>query len=861
MKKFLAVLLVLACLAPLAVSAETDTVSTQPFCLFNWESVEEGQYDNIYTAPFFWTAERVDYVISWNGANTPKDLAQKTAELFWTRPEGTRFIKFGFPARVYLYGSLENYVYMDKGIEKLVTWFEEFLTEFENCGGVLDGVILDTEIVDMGSWYLHQDAQEDPLVYNTIVSDPRYEAEIRPFLEERGFPFWENVTEYTPEIYSISPNLKDEKYKEAQAIWDRVMRNRISLYLDEAVCQPLWRHFPGALVSDYQSADRASWHKFLSDTGDNSYGALTAGGGNSIKVGNTSNGNVYHSRPSESFYKESGNVVYRTPYSYNEAIYESSAFNMTMWEINQFKNMYASTDNHKISAWLTSYNYGDKPLAYSAYTTEVVYHLGMLNPQPFLGYVVSSEVKDVPYEERLQVLDQQLNELNRVAGFADRKPIEVPANWNDSYLLSGMYANGRNIWRITPDTTQVSLEAFKVEGKDPTFSVNGKTIAFPGGKIIEDSKISAVGSCGYWVETAQDVSPVITTDKDRLANYPALLLDFEDSQEGTFDYNSGNPIGTWTFKWNKKTGSATNIVTQEGNKALAINGDVTLKSVLLPANITAGDSYAKNQAWEATITIPEGLSDQAVIRLFAYEGEGQEITDGGFKIENGKLFYATGAENEAFEVIYKKLTDIEPGTYVFRRAMDFNDPENFLSDFYLMDTEGKILASATGINSPVFSAITAIGFVTEGVEQAMLLDDYKLSVTGKATDFAIYDANTGIQETQTEEPRDTSTAYRLSWLNATGKTETAKIQAEIYEDGQLVETKILKEVTMEPGCDGVDTGIVQINGLQQVKVSLVTQAASKTSGADMTLLLILAAALLAAGGIVTFCIVKKKKKA
>ena len=388
MKKFFALLMTLAMLLPMALiqPAKAADVTSQPFYMFNWDTVTEGKYDNIYSSPFFWTAERVNYVISWDGANTPKGLAQKCKELFDTRPEGARFIKFGFPAGVYLKGHIENYIYMDKGVDKLVPWFEEFLTEFKAIGGELDGLILDTEIVDMGSWYLFGDSKDDPLVYNKIVTDPRYATEVRPLLEERGFLFYDNPTEYTPEIYSISRNMTGAKYDEARAIWDRVMRNRIGYYLDEAVCQPLWKYYPDALVSDYQSADRAGWHKFLSDTGDNSFGELTASGGNAEKVGNTSNHNVYHSRPSATFYKDpSGNIVFKNPFSYNDAIYEKSAFNMAMWEINQFKNIYASTDNKKLSAWLTSYNYGSKPLAYSAYTTEIIYHLGMLNPQPFLG--------------------------------------------------------------------------------------------------------------------------------------------------------------------------------------------------------------------------------------------------------------------------------------------------------------------------------------------------------------------------------------------------------------------------------------------------------------------------------------------
>ncbi len=818
MKRFFALLMALAMLLPLTLvqPANAADVASQPFIMFNWEEVTEGKYDNIYSAPFFWTAERVGFKISWNGASTPKDLAKKCKDLFDTRPEGGRFIKFAFPASIYLRYNIENYIYMDKGVDMLVPWFEEFLTEFKAIGGQLDGLILDTEITDMGSWYLYGDAKEDPLLYNKIVTDPRYATEVRPLLEERGFPFYENPTEYTPEIYSISRNMTGAKYDEARAIWDRVMRNRIGYYLDECVCQPLWKYYPDALVSDYQSADRAGWHKFLSDTGDNSFGELTASGGNAEKVGNTSNHNVYHSRPSGNFYKDSnGNVVFKNPYSYNDAIYGQTAFNMTLWEINQFKNIYASTDNKKLSAWLTSYNYGSKPLAYSAYTTEIVYHLGMLNPQPFLGYVVSSEVPDVEYYDRLDILSQQIHELTRVAGYSDRKPIEVPANWNDSYLLSGMYANGRNIWRITPDTTQVTLEGFKVAGSDPTFSVGGKTITFPGGKIIEDTKIDAVGSCGYWVETAKDVTPVVTTDAKRYENYPSLFLGFNDSQPGNFDYNTGNPVGAWEIKWNKKVGSTTKIISVNGNNVLAIDGDVTLKSVKLPENITAGDSYAKNQSWDATITIPENMPAEAVVQILTYDGKGQEEEDGGIKVENGKLFYSHNGE-------FVEMGDIAPGTYIFRRVMDFNNPESFRSSYYVFSDKGSVVAMATNIPTPAFQTITSIGFVTEGVTKAIHLDNFRISVTGIAADFSLYDAKTGIQLKDANTPRSTATAYRLSWLNATDEAQTGKVLAEIYEDGDLKEIKAVKTVVMQPGCDNVETGIVEVGAGQSIKIKLET---------------------------------------
>ena len=798
MKRALVLFLALAMLLPAVfLQPAKAAVTKEPFYVLNWEKVDKGNYDNIYLAPLFWTAASVDYKVSWSGASSFADLAKKTKELFDTRPEGTRFINFGFPPRIYLSDHVENYVYMDEGLDMLWTWFSQFLSAFSSIGGELDGVILDTEISKMNAANL-----QSLSIYRDIVEDPRYATEIRPLLEERGFPFY-NAPD-TPEISSIHNSLTGEKFDEARAIWDQVMQIRVADYLDEGVCQLLWEYYPDALVSDYQSSDRDGWYKFLSSSGT----PLNAGV-NAVKVGNTSNYNAYNTRPGSGFYKDAdGNSLYNTPYAYNGAIYGESAFHMALWDVNTFKNIYASTDNKTISAWVRSYNAGNKPLAYSAYATEVIYHIGMLNPQPFLGHVIESNATDVPYYERLDVLSQQIHELSRVAGYSDRKPIEVPANWNDGFILSGMYANGRNIWRITPDTDKVSLEAFKTSAKDPTFTVGGKTVTFPGGTIIADTPIDAVGSCGYWVETAANVTPVVTADKDRYETYPALSLDFNDCQAGPFNAETCSPLGAWEF-----SGSAANIVAVSGNNVLALEGDATVNSVKLPGNITAGDSYAKNQTWEITVTIPE--SQNGTIRLLCYAGTDQAKDDGGFKIENGKVYYSKNGE-------YAELGKVSPGTYTFRRTLDLTDAQAFTSGYYVL-SQGSVLYQAADVPVPAFTAITSIGFTAKQVTKAVHLDDFRITVAGsRAADFTLFDALTGITVKDPNAQRSEATAYRLSWLNASGKTETAQVQALIYEDGKLQETKTLKAVTMEPGCDGVEAGVVEVAAGQTLKVKLVT---------------------------------------
>ena len=868
MKKLLALLLALTMVLPLGVNlvaADEAPVEVEPFYLLNFAEIKEGKFDNVASCPFFWTNQQSGHAISWGGSEIT-GLAKRVKDLFDTRPEGLRYIRFS-PINSYFTTYMENFIYMDKGAKMLQEWLITFLEEYKKIGGQLDGFMLDVEIVEMGSYYLWRDAQKDPTVFNKIVSDPRYATEIRPLLEERGFTFWPNPTEYTPEIYSISRDAGD-KYANERAIWDRVMRNRLSTHINWSVCETLWRYYPEAMVSDYQTADRDGWYKFLSDTGDNSFGELTASGGNTIKVGNASNNNVYHCRPSHLFYKDSkGQIIFRNPYGYNEAIYEQTPFNMILWEANTFKNIYASTDNKTISAWLTSYNYGserENGAANTPYTTEIIYHLGMLNPQPFLGYVVSTEYPEVPYYERLEVLSQQLKELTRVAGFADRQPIEIPANWNDSYVLSGMYAGGRNIWRITPDTTRIGLEYFQIEGDDPTFRVDGKTITFPGGKIIEDGKIDAVGSCGFWVETAKDVTPIVTTDADRYQQFPALSINFENCADGVFDYNSCQPLGAWDMKWGKN--GIHEIRTVDGNKVLALQDEVTVNNIHLPANITAGDTYAENQTWEITVTVPEGLADTAEIILLNYAGTKQKPNDGGFKIQGGKLYYSTvGPLDEKGKptLEYKELTAIKPGTYTLKRAMDFNDPENFLCTYSVLDATGKVLKAAENVAVPVFTEITYIGFSVKGADKAVLFDNYKITVTGKAADLELYDTKTGILQKDKETPRTASTTYRLSWMNATGAQSTATVKADFYEGETLKETRVIQTLTMLPGCDGVEIGMVDVAEGQSVKVYLETEegkTGSSDKGMNIGVIAIVAAAVVAVVGVVVALVLSKPKK-
>ena len=411
---------------------------------------------------------------------------------------------------------------------------------------------------------------------------------------------------------------------------------------------------------------------------------------------------------------------------------------------------------------------------------------------------------DTEYNKRAKVLQQIMAELTRVAGYADREPIEVPATWNSPFLLSGIYANGRNLWRLTPDMDQIDPQTFAVAAEDPTFTAKGQTITFPQGKLIDTASISVVGSYGYWIETPKDVVPIITNDADRYSENPSFAEDFEQYNSGTvFNAATAKPQLTWQI-----TGDNPTVQVVTGGKALALTGTATLTNQKLPQNITAGDNYAKQQVWEVSVTLPENLS-----------GELKLLTcgDGGFKITDGKVYYDA-------EGSYKEMSGVKLSAgqkYTLKREVDFRS--NQLCHYTVLNAAGKVIGQVRDVPMKKVSLpVTKIAMSCADVTGKVLIDDYNLYPTGITADLERYNAETGmlLKEATSAE----NVAYRLSWLNGSEETENVEIVATFYgANSKEASRKVVQKLQMKPGCDGVETGVVEVPQGQIVILSLVKE--------------------------------------
>ena len=374
MKRFLAILLTLALVLPMipvlghtAHADATAEADIKPFYGLGWSDINRRMFSNVdgMVAVTVNASDDGTVTLSFNGKRDLDKMAASLKAVMDERPEGMRYMKL-FGTGKALKAGAEAIIYADAGIAQLKTQFTALLQKYAALGGKLDGVIMDTEYTAMGAWYVYT-ASGGPYeathkdIYQQIVDHPKYLTEIRPLLEERGFVFFQQSN--ASEIYSIfpqrymgvgtSPKVENKtQYAKCNAIWGAVMHNRQSAYFNDAVYAPLKEYYPNAILSDYQTNDSYAWLKNPTDAGDDSWH-----GGNVDKIGNASDYNTYSSRPNSSFFVSNGEYLYQNPVAYNKANYEDAPYNMFLWDIHKFKDIYAATDTKIMNAWIAEYDY------------------------------------------------------------------------------------------------------------------------------------------------------------------------------------------------------------------------------------------------------------------------------------------------------------------------------------------------------------------------------------------------------------------------------------------------------------------------------------------------------------------------
>jgi len=437
----------------------------------------------------------------------PVLVAKATATYIKNMPEGRRAIdihQFSYD----IMNNKENVVWWDKGTEEVREYMQKYFKALKAEGVTLDYIIDDME-GDMSNWSIKKQSVAD-----SIVNDPRYLTDIRPELESRGFRFG---TEAQGDLYYVVNYTKD-KTKTAYNMWNRAMDgDRLATYHNRAFYDVAKEYFPNIKLSNYGSAAYNGETKVISGAAHRSY----LGGPSKNFVGTHSAPVCY------------GSLVHLTYAGYAPEWYVydkfyKTGYNALLLDTMRCQSAVLSTPNGGLMPWIGLRDWNSEGLYGNFYSTdyyqEFLFHIGMLNPDPFLVYNAGSSQAG----DDLVLIRNIMYQLDELCGFDDRKPLVKKAvDWNQRYVLSGMYAGGKNVWRITPDlyAPGVTLENFLVDKENLVFQIGNEIVDFPKGSYIYTPEKS-LSEYGYWV-----ISPKGTYPEEFVATEIARALDAVETED------------------------------------------------------------------------------------------------------------------------------------------------------------------------------------------------------------------------------------------------------------------------------------------------------------------------------------------
>lgn len=400
--------------------------------------------------------------------------AKRIAKELSNMPEGKRCIDLTLVSAK-LDDEPECYIWWDLGAEKLRSVVTQLYKELKANDAVIDYVIDDFE-GGMSMWGLKKENLA------VIIADSRYESEIRPLLVERGFEFSSTGTTELDPILQFTSN---DMYQ----IWNGVMLRRTTDYYNKTMYEPIKQYYPNVKYSNYGFKDSLGLNKIY-DTG----------GHKTYLYGETYKGGT-HSSPV--LYGGLGAITKpgRQPEGYPHEKFDATSFNTVLYSVVCMQDSITSGDGNAMP-WIPLRSASDSDMN-NEYYAELIFHLALLGSDPLLLFNPSSE--NLADDE--SHLSELLEEINSILGMGKKSTLVTKVtSWDSSYILSGMNADGKSVWRITPDlyVPGVTIENFLSHKEKLIFQIGNQVVIFPeGSKILENN----MSGYGYWIEAPYGVKP------------------------------------------------------------------------------------------------------------------------------------------------------------------------------------------------------------------------------------------------------------------------------------------------------------------------------------------------------------------
>lgn len=468
--------------------------------------------------------------------------AQKMKAYMESRPEEGRVVIPHFGKIIFNLDSerpntFDNWFWWDAGIDEAIRRLDEFFKAYKAIDGPeIKGMFFDFEAgcdysnISWGSVGGDTQLTRDELVavYDQVIADPRYETDIKQRLDEMGFEFY-NGNDYNELRYYY---INESAHREAFYIGQAFASKRKAEYLNE-IYEAVKKHYPDIIFSNYGSYNRVDADVKLEVMNASWYNAVPEKSERKAAEIGTHMSPTFYGQMSMTD-RDVGVVAY-TGYAHGTT-FKKTPFNAALAVLQRMQRATAYHDDQMIMPWVMPYTSdysAASPTPYSSteYYKELMLQLGLCNARAFLFFnnAVRTPELDVMGENAL--MSDLMDELNYFIGYSGKKSlVETPVSGNTRYMLSGMKANGQNVWRIAPDIYtpdgnggHVTKESFLVDAENLVFRIGNQCIDFPeGSRIVEyENELSSVG---YWV-----ISPLGTRPTEYIeANYDApLATDYE----------------------------------------------------------------------------------------------------------------------------------------------------------------------------------------------------------------------------------------------------------------------------------------------------------------------------------------------
>jgi hypothetical protein len=459
-------------------TAKADGKPRRQFVAYAWHG-ERGKHDNII--PLYWLIRgRLDpmqtkaatdamppghrVLFSWdlhNGLARHREDNCRDADGKLTRHQG---------------------IWWDHGTAEIAQRFDDFFRRYREVGGEVDALVLDFE-EGMSNWSLRRDTNR----YHAIMADPRFE----PVAARLGFRDLMTVMDW---------QAQGGKEREHYRIWNALMEERAADYVRRAIYEPIRKHFPNIKMSNWESSYNASQYA-CPDRNGYQHSRHSAG----VHVGTHQSVNLYCWL---------GNLR-RVVMPGGAEPYGAGPFEAFRLSVNSMRTMVLSS-NVPAWPWISHKRFKESWVRESDLYQELIFHAGLCGPDQFLYWNPrpnrpGQNLQEHGDEAQDQLLSECLSELDELVGTADRKRlVQNLAGWYDDFVLTGMSAGGRTVWRFTPKLLANQKREDVLHSKAPvTFRTAQKEIRFSEGTVhARDRELS---DQGYWIIGPLHAKPTITT--------------------------------------------------------------------------------------------------------------------------------------------------------------------------------------------------------------------------------------------------------------------------------------------------------------------------------------------------------------